>query len=216
MTLEYDGDEAVAHLAQSDLQMGALIANAGAFSLRPRSDATVFEALLRSIVYQQLSDRAASTIYRRVLALLEPATRPTPELVLGYDAAALRAAGMSFAKIRAAHDLAEKTISRQIPSREDLDAMTDEEVVEALTIVRGIGPWTVQMLLIFYLGRPDVLPVTDLGVRKGFMFTYGCGELPTPDELIAQGEKWRPFRSVASWYLWRAVTLNTGVAPPTI
>lgn len=216
MALLYDANAAVEHLCQTDEQMRRLIADAGIFSLQVRSDRTVFAALFRSIIYQQLSDRAAASIHGRVLEVLGATDAPTPEQVLRLDVEALRSAGMSYAKIRATKDLAEKTLGGQLPLRSDLAHLSDEDVIESLTAVRGIGPWTVQMLLIFYLGRPDVLPVTDLGVRKGFMFTYGTRELPSIDVLRAQGERWRPFRSVASWYLWRAVTLNTGNAPPTI
>lgn len=216
MALQYEASAALAHLVRQDDRMAELIDTAGAFAINVRPDRSVFEALFRSIIFQQLSDRAAATIYGRVHALLGADRPPTPDRVLARDDEALRGAGMSYAKIRAARDLAEKTKAGLLPPLDEIKSMSDEEVIDALTVVRGIGPWTVQMLLIFHLGRPDVLPLTDLGVRKGFMFTYETDELPTHEMLAAHGERWRPYRSVASWYLWRAVALNTGTAPPAL
>ena len=155
--------------------------------------------------------RAAGTIYSRVVQVAQ-----TPADFLQTEPEALRAAGLSAAKTRAAVDLAMRTVSGELPTLEKLKKMSDDEIVDHLTVVRGVGPWTVQMLLIFHLGRPDVLPVTDLGVKKGFMFTYGMDELPSPETLLAQGERWRPYRSVAAWYMWRAVDLKTGTPPPAL
>ncbi|HEX7071509.1 MAG TPA: hypothetical protein VF190_11915 [Rhodothermales bacterium] len=216
MALLYDPDEAITYLSGNDRVLGALIEAAGPFRLEIRSNRSVFEVLLRSIVYQQLSDRAAGTIYRRLMDAIADGSSPSPERLLQTPADSLRAAGLSQAKIRASQDLASKTLAGDLPSLSALKKMTDEEIVDRLTIVRGIGPWTVHMLLIFHLGRPDVLPTTDLGVKKGFMLTYGIPELPSPDTLLDHGELWRPFRSVASWYLWRAVDLQTGTPPPAI
>ena len=167
---------------------------------------TPFATLLRSIVYQQLSGKAAGSIHRRLLDLF-PSHRPSARALLALDDAELRAAGLSRSKILAVRDLATKAAARRLPSRPALDGMDDEAIIERLTEIRGIGRWTVEMLLIFTLDRPDVLPVTDLGIRRGFMVCRGNGELPEPADLLAHGEIWRPYRSVASWYLWRASEL---------
>lgn len=166
-----------------------------------------FHALMRSVVYQQLSGKAAATIYGRVLALFPGDGLPAPEAVLSRADEDLRGAGLSRAKTKALKDLAAKTVAGVVPPYEVLHAMDDEEVVKRLTAVWGVGSWTVEMMLMFYLGRPDVLPVNDLGVQKGFMLAYGLDEKPTPGALLAHGERWRPYRTVASWYLWRAVDL---------
>ena len=167
---------------------------------------TPFATLLRSIVYQQLSGKAAGSIHRRLLDLF-PGRRPSARALLALDDTELRAAGLSRSKVLSVRDLATKAAARKIPSRRALDAMDDEAIIERLIEIRGIGRWTVEMLLIFTLDRPDVLPVTDLGIRRGFMVCRGAGELPEPAELLAHGEIWRPYRSVASWYLWRASEL---------
>lgn len=206
MTLAYDPDDAVTHLRRADVHLAAAIDTAGPFVLKPQPLQSPFEALLRSIVYQQLSGKAAATIYSRVEELL-PKRRPAtwPQVILDLDEATLRAAGLSRNKTAAAKDLAAKTLDGTVPTLRKLRTMSDEEIIERLVSVRGIGVWTVQMLLIFRLGRPDVLPLADLGVRKGFQRVYGLETLPTPAELTERGEVWRPFRSVASWYLWRVL-----------
>jgi 3-methyladenine DNA glycosylase/8-oxoguanine DNA glycosylase len=205
----YDQAAAAQRLASSDPELARLIDAVGPPRLVIGKIRTPFEMLLRSIVYQQLSGKAAATIYSRVEALFSPG-RPEPQMLLGLDDVLLREAGMSWAKVAGARDLAEKTAAKSLPSLSDLHRMADDEIVTALTRIRGIGPWTVEMLLIFRLGRPDVLPATDLGVRKGVKLTYGLVDLPTPEEVRRRGEAWRPFRSLASWYLWRAVD---GVLP---
>jgi 3-methyladenine DNA glycosylase/8-oxoguanine DNA glycosylase len=198
----YDPAEAAAALSAADPVLGAWIARYGACELAPRGMET-FPYLLRAITYQQLSGKAAATIHGRVLALTgDPST---PEALLSLPDEALRGAGLSRNKLAAARDLAEKTQAGLIPPLDALHGLADEELVERLTAVRGVGPWTVEMLLIFNLGRPDVLPVTDLGVQKGFSILYGGDGLPSPAMLREHGERWRPWRSVASWYLWRAV-----------
>jgi DNA-3-methyladenine glycosylase II len=207
--LPYDAARALAELSAADPLMSKLIEQAGPFTLQLRPMEDVFHPLLRAIVYQQLSGRAAETIYNRVLALSSNGAGITPQEVLAVPPETLRAAGMSWAKIRGARDLAEKVLNGELPSLDEIHRLEDAAIVTHVTRVRGIGPWTAEMLLIFSLGRPDVLPVTDLGVRKGFMLTYGGKTLPTPADLLASGERWRPWRSVASWYLWRAVDLAT-------
>lgn len=199
--LEYDPAVALRRLRR-DPRMRDLIRKAGEFSLIPRRPKEPFPALLRSIVYQQLSGKAAATIHGRVLALFPGRAHPSPEALLAIDEQQLRGAGLSHNKMLAARDLAARVIDGTVPPLRKLRRMSDEEIVERLTAVRGIGRWTVEMMLIFTLGRPDVLPLNDLGVMRGFTRVYG-GK-PDPAELAEQGEQWRPYRSVASWYLWRA------------
>ncbi len=207
MTTTRDWERALAHLRRRDRALERIIDIVGPGKpARIGSAQTPFATLLRSIVYQQLSGKAAGTIHRRLLALF-PGRRPSARALLALGDAELRAAGLSRSKVLSVRDLATKAAARQLPSRRALDAMDDEAIIERLTGVRGIGRWTVEMLLIFTLGRPDVLPATDLGVRRGFMVCRGGEALPEPADLLAHGEIWRPWRSVASWYLWRASEL---------
>ena len=207
MSTAYDWDRALAHLRRRDRALKRIIDAVGPRKpARLGSAQTPFATLLRSIVYQQLSGKAAGSIHRRLLALF-PRGRPSARALLALSEAELRAVGLSRSKVLSVRDLAEKAVARQLPSRRALDAMDDEAIIEGLTEVRGVGRWTAEMLLIFTLGRPDVLPVTDLGIRRGFMVCQGNGELPEPAELLAYGDIWRPYRSVASWYLWRASEL---------
>lgn len=208
MTLAYDPRQALRTLRRNDPQLAALIRRAGPFTLRPEKLQSPFQALLRSIVFQQLSGKAAATILGRVLALFPGRGGVRPQPLLDTPDERLRAQGLSRNKVAAVKDLAQKTLDGTVPTLARLRRLDDGEIVSRLTQVRGIGPWTVEMLLIFRLGRPDVLPATDLGVRKGFMLTYG-GELPAVKTLQEHGERWRPFRSVASWYLWRAVDVES-------
>lgn len=182
--------------------MARLIAQVGPLGLQRRAFPSTFEALLRSIVYQQLSGKAAATIYGRVVERL--GGRVEPEALLARPEDELRGAGLSRPKLRAAQDLAARVLDGTVPPLQALETMPDEEVVAHVTQVRGVGVWTAQMLLIFTLGRPDVLPLGDLGVRKGFQVAYGLDGLPAPEQLLSQAEAWRPYRSAASWYLWRA------------
>lgn len=212
--LPFDVDEAVSFLKQADAKLAALIERAGPFTLRLAPRSTPFAALLESILYQQLHARAAAAIYARVQALFDGAL--APELLLETEDERLRGCGVSAGKIRALRDLAAKTVDGTVPTAGQLRRMADEEIVERLTAVRGIGPWTAEMLLIFRLGRPDVLPVSDYGVRKGYALTFQrlpkrraleAADLPLPAVLLKRGKRWAPFRSVASWYLWRACDL---------
>lgn len=206
MSLPYDPVEAVRHLRKADRKLAKVIDKAGDFRLQLSKVSNVFDTLAYAIISQQLSGKAAKTIFSRFEALV-PARRGSKQRPLGVVATSLenlRTVGMSNAKARAIQDLAAKSVAGEIPSLKKLLIMDDEEIIEQLTAVRGIGRWTVEMLLIFHLGRPDILPVDDLGVRKGFMVLNGHNEMPRPKELIAQTEHWRPFRSVASWYCWRA------------
>jgi 3-methyladenine DNA glycosylase/8-oxoguanine DNA glycosylase len=203
----YDSAAALLHVSRADPQLGALIEQVGEFRLRPEPTQSLFTALLRSIVYQQLSGRAAATILGRVHQLFLPRGAPTPRALLDMAPDRLRAAGLSAAKTLAVRDLAARTLDGTVPSLARIRRMDDEEIIERLTAVRGIGRWTAEMLLIFRLGRPDVLPLTDLGIRKGFGVTFRRGRLPTSSMMARRGERWRPYRSVASWYLWRALEL---------
>jgi DNA-3-methyladenine glycosylase II len=218
--LPFDVEEALAHLKASDAKLGALIERVGPFTLRLDPAPSPFESLLESILYQQLHGKAAATIHRRVREYY--GGEPTPKLLLDTPDEVLRAAGVSFNKIKALKDLAARTLDGTVPSHAAIKKMSDAEIIERLTQVRGIGPWTVEMLLIFRLGRPDVLPVTDYGVRKGFALTFQrvpktrpleADDLPKPEILLKRGKRWAPFRSVASWYLWRACDLAKNTAP---
>ena len=203
----YDLDAAAEHIATADPVMAAVVERAGPCRMQIGRLDNPFQALLRSIVYQQLNGKAAGTIHGRVLDLF-PGEHPDPEEILAMPDDALRACGLSRAKTAAAKDLAARVLDGTVPDADALAAMDNAEIIERLTTVRGIGPWTVEMLLIFQLGRPDVLPVTDYGVRNGFRRAYGLDDLPTPKELRIEGERWSPYRSVASWYLWRAADMD--------
>jgi len=191
-------------LARADKTLARLIKKVGPCTLKPRK-LTPFQSLVRSVAYQQLNGTAAATILGRVLALYPGRKFPTPDDILATADEKLRAAGLSRAKVAAIKDIAAKTIEGVVPTKRTISRMTETEIIERLTAVRGVGPWTVEMFLIFTLGRTDVLPVTDYGVRKGFALTYGWKELPTPKELLEYGERWRPHRTTAAWYFWRAL-----------
>jgi len=197
---------AEAHLVSCDERMGELVAKVGPLRLVSSRASSTFDALTESIVYQQLSGKAAATIHGRLCALF-PRRRVHPEALLAFGDGDLRGAGLSRGKVLALRDLAERTLGGTVPTLTALRAMSDDAIVERLVQVRGIGPWTAEMLLIFRLGRPDVLPATDFGIRNGFMLTYRKRSMPTPLEVARRGEKWRPYRTAASWYLWRAVDL---------
>jgi 3-methyladenine DNA glycosylase/8-oxoguanine DNA glycosylase len=205
--LDYHPEVACRHLAGADPVLGTLIERVGGFGLTPIPTQSLFAALARAIVYQQLSGAAASTILGRVTALFAPRRFPVPRDLLAMPEERLRAAGLSAAKTAALRDLARRTLDGTVPSMALVRRLSDEEIIERLTRVRGIGRWTVEMLLIFRLGRPDVLPLGDLGVRKGFARTFRKRGLPTPTVIQRHAERWRPYRSVASWYMWRALEL---------
>src|ERR1700724_4474086 len=198
-------DDAHRHLSATDARMAELIARSRRYNIAPSLAIRPFDALAESIAYQQLSGKAAATIWGRVRALYPKRKYLDPKLVLATPDRKLRAAGLSRSKVAAVKDLAAKTIDGTVPSARSLAKMTDEEIIERLITVRGIGRWTVEMLLLFDLGRSDVWPVHDYGVRKGFAKVFGKRKLPTPKQLLKVGEKWRPYRSVAAWYFWRAL-----------
>lgn len=220
----YDSAAAVRELSAADAKLGELIRRAGPYTLRLKSAHSPFEALLEAIVYQQLHGRAAAAILGRVLEL-SGGLHPSPRALLDTPDELLRGAGLSRNKLLAVRDLAAKTLDGTVPTLERIRRMRDEEIIARLTEVRGIGQWTVEMLLMFRLGRADVLPVTDYGVRKGFYLTFQrrnaftsgqfggtkpvtAEDLPKPEVMLRRGESWRPWRSVASWYLWRACDLH--------
>src|SRR5215212_4784261 len=196
---------ATKYLAASHPHFGALIASAKPFAPRASVRVRPFDALAESIAYQQLSGKAAATIWGRVRALYPKRKWLDPKLVLATPDEKLRACGLSGSKTAALKDLAAKAIDGTVPSAAALARMSEEEIITRLTQVRGIGRWTVEMLLLFDLGRLDVWPVTDLGVQKGYAKTFRKRKLPKPKEFERIGEKWRPYRSVASWYFWRAL-----------
>ena len=207
--LTFDPVAAVEHLRGRDRRLAKFIDQVGPFRLRPAELQSPFEALLESIVYQQLTGRAAATILARVVALFRPRRFPRPQEVMDIPAERLRGAGLSRSKTAALKDLAAKALDGTVPaSARGLEKLSDDEIVERLTAVRGIGRWTVEMLLIFHLGRPDVLPVDDFGVRAGFRAAYGLSRMPRPKALAAFGERWKPYRTTAAWYLWRAMELK--------
>jgi DNA-3-methyladenine glycosylase II len=192
-------------LRASHPRMAELIARSRRYNITPALSIRPFDALAESIAYQQLSGKAAATIFGRVRALYPKRKWLDPEQLLATPDETLRAAGLSRAKTAALKDLAAKTIDGTVPAGRALIRMSDDEIITRLTAVRGIGRWTVEMLLLFDLGRPDVWPVDDYGVQKGFAKTFGRRKLPTPKQLMKFGEKWRPYRSVAAWYFWRAL-----------
>ena len=194
---------ATRQLRNADPIMAKLIARFGPPELEPRR-LPPFRALALAIVYQQLSGAAAGTILKRFRALFPGKAFPKPAQVLQLDVERLRTAGLSRPKARYLHDLAQQTLDGVVPTLRECDRLTDAELLERLTRILGVGRWTVEMLLIFNLGRPDVLPVHDLGVRRGFKIAYRKRTDPTPEQLDRWGGRWAPHRSTAAWYLWRA------------
>jgi len=202
--LGFEPTVAVKHLRASDASLARVIDTVGPFRFQLIEASSIFDALARAIVYQQLNGKAAAAIFARFCGLF-PASGPTAEQLLAASEDELRGAGLSRSKLLSLRDLAAKTVSREIPSLAEIRSMDDEAIIKSLTHVRGIGRWTVEMLLIFRLGRPDVLPADDYGIRKGFALVSGRAELPARKELEEYGLRWKPYRTVASWYLWRLV-----------
>jgi methylated-DNA-[protein]-cysteine S-methyltransferase len=201
----FDALAAVVQLRQADPVLAALIDRVGPLRLQVEQRSSLFLALAEAIIYQQLTAKAAATIFGRVKALFKQGLDgPSAEQILLVEDETLRGAGLSRAKTLALRDLARRSLSGDLPSLVQLGGMEDEAIIAALSAIRGIGRWTAQMLLIFRLGRPDVLPADDYGLRKAYGLVFGTA-LPGPRELAAAGERWAPFRSAASWYLWRAL-----------
>ncbi len=196
---------ALKHLRAVDPVLARVIDRVGPCRARAYPEGTHFAAVLESIVYQQLSGAAAATIHGRVVKLF-PNEEPTPHALLRMDDAALRAAGLSGPKTRYVKDLAAHAAERRFPI-ERLHELDDNAVIDTLTQVKGVGRWTAQMFLMFRLGRPDVLPELDLGIQKGMQVAYGLRRLPTPKQVVRRGAIWAPYRTIASWYLWRLLDL---------
>ncbi len=205
---QFDPAVALTHLRANDAKLATLIDRIGSFAMELKPANSLFEAMLRSIIYQQLHGKAAATIHGRVLAELEKHGGPTPEALAQATDAALRDAGLSGNKLLAVRDLSRKCREGTVPTFKESHRLADEELVARLTEVRGIGPWTVHMLLIFYLGRPDVMPTGDFAIRLGFKRLYRKRKDPAPEVIVKHARRWQPYRSVASWYLWRS--LDTG------
>ncbi len=220
----YSPEQAAAELSAADPKLARLIARIGPCTLRLPPSPSPFEALVRSVIYQQLHGKAAAAIHARMIQSFSPSPEanalvgphPTPQQMLDCPNEQLRSAGLSANKALALRDLAAKALDGTVPSLRRARQMSDDDLITHLTQVRGIGKWTVEMFLIFWLGRPDILPVDDYGVRKGFALTFGKlkpedkvtpADLPKPDAMLRRGRRWQPWRSVASWYLWRAADL---------
>jgi DNA-3-methyladenine glycosylase II len=201
---------AISHLRSIDPVLGRIIDVVGPCRLEARRTGTHYDALVRSIVFQQLSGKAASTIHRRFTEIY-PGKRPRAEHVLSTAEERLRAAGLSRQKIGYLRDLSARVADRSLPLAH-LGRLSDDAIIEHLVQVKGIGRWTVQMFLMFRLGRPDVLPELDLGVQNAIQRAYGLKKRPTPKDVLRIGEKWRPYASIASWYLWRSLENGDGQA----
>ena len=192
------------HLAKADPVMRKLIRRAGPCTLTPRRREPLYQTLVRAIAHQQLNGRAANAILARFIALFPGKRFPDPGDIRLATVRSLRGAGFSRAKIRAIKHIAKESAAGVVPSRRAAARMSDEEIIERLTALHGVGRWTVEVLLIFTLGRPDVLPADDFGIREGFRVAYGSRARPTPRKILLFGERWRPYRTTAAWYLWRA------------
>jgi len=199
-----DAEHVMRELCRVDRHLAKIIRKVGCFPTKREKPQHPYESLCRAIVYQQLAGAAAATIFGRVKALGTNGF-PTPEEIVAIEETKLRGAGLSRQKIAAVKDLAAKTLDGTVLPLGKFRRMSDEEIHERLVQVRGIGEWSVQMFLMFRLGRPDVLPIHDLGIQKGFQHVYGLKKTPKPQAILEHGERWRPYRSIASWYLWRAV-----------
>lgn len=204
MSSQVDYVRARRHLMRADPMLGAIIKRHGACGLAERSVEPRLRALSRALVSQQLSVKAAATIFSRFLALFPDGAFPEPGRILEVPVERLRAVGLSRQKASYLHDLCTRSLAGTLPL-DRLDEMPDDQVMETLTAVKGIGRWTAEMMLIFQLGRPDVLPVDDVGLLRSIQTAYGLHGRPSAAQVLRLGEKWRPYRSVASWYLWAAL-----------
>ncbi|MEX0733158.1 MAG: DNA-3-methyladenine glycosylase 2 family protein [Steroidobacteraceae bacterium] len=200
--------DALRHLRRVDPVMAQLIRRAGPYAPKPERGIGPYAALVQAVAHQQLTAKAANTILGRLYVLYGGTAIPEPALLVATPDEQLRGVGFSRAKAAALKDIAAKTLDGTIPARRLLSRMKDEAIIERLIDARGVGRWTVEMFLMFTLGRPDVLPVDDYGICNGFRIAYGKRKLPKPKALAKFGERWAPYRTTASWYLWRAVDLN--------
>ena len=194
---------AIKHLS-ADPVMRKLIREIGSCKLEHEPSRSPFQSLVQAVAHQQLNGTAANTILTRFIKLFPKRRFPKPEDLSNVTDEQIRACGFSFAKIKAIRDIAEKTLSGIVPTSRQIVKLSDDEIIVRLTEVRGVGRWTVEMLLIFQLGREDILPADDFGVRTGFRIAYKKRELPKPKDLLKFGERWRPHATTAAWYLWRA------------
>jgi DNA-3-methyladenine glycosylase II len=194
---------ALKHLSAADPVMARIIRDVGACELKPEPRRSPFQSLVQAVAHQQLNGTAANTILTRFKKLFPKRKFPQPEDLAQVTDAQIRACGFSFAKIRALRDLAEKTLSGVVPGARAMGKLSDAEIIARLTEVRGVGRWTVEMLLIFQLGRENVLPADDFGVRNGFRLAYQKRGMPKPKALLKFGQRWRPHATTAAWYLWR-------------
>jgi DNA-3-methyladenine glycosylase II len=204
-----DSAKAVRHLKKVDLDLAKVIRRIGPYELVPSKNRTIYATLVRSIAYQQLTGKVAAIIFDRFLDLFLGRKFPEPERVLRKPFEQLRGVGLSNQKARYIQNIAQAAKDGIVPDSRQANLMSDDELVDRLTSIKGVGRWTVEMLLIFRLGRPDVLPGTDYGIQKGFALAKGLAELPKPKELLAAGECWAPYRTVAAWYLWRTADTAT-------
>ena len=202
--------EAHAHLSKADPVMRRLIKQVGPCALKPERRRSPYEALVRAVAHQQLNGTAAETITRRFIALFPRKRFPEPEDLATVSDEQIRGAGFSRAKTAAIRDITAKALDGTVPTRRVITRWEDDAIVNHLTECRGVGRWTVEMFLMFTLGRPDVLPGDDFGIQSGFRLAYGLDAMPKPKDLLAYGERWRPFRTTASWYLWRAADRAKG------
>jgi len=212
MKPSFDPVVAAKLLADADERLALVIAQAGLCPLKPKGLGSLFPVLFRAIAYQQLNGKAASKILARVKALF-PKERVEPGALLAIPEDALRAAGLSRNKLASIRDLAAKTLDGTVPTPAAARKMSNDELVDRLTEVRGIGPWTVHMLLIFDLGRTDVMPSGDYGVRMGFKKLYKKRKEPSPAQIELHASRWRPYRSIAAWYLWRVHEIDLSAKP---
>jgi DNA-3-methyladenine glycosylase II len=202
----FNARTAVRHLIKADSALAPIIDVIGPFRMELKHSRSLFGALAEAIVYQQLSNKAAATIFGRVEALYPRAKKGfTPRHILKTPDEALRGCGLSRAKVLAVQDLARKVHGKELPTFDEAHALEDAALIERLVAVRGIGRWSAEMFLMFRLGRPDVLPLDDYSLRKAYAKAFGKRALPSPQALEKHGEKWRPYRTVASWYLWRTL-----------
>jgi len=209
----FDPRAAVAHLRAADSMLGSVIDGCGPFAMALKTSRSTFGALAEAIVYQQLSNKAAATIFGRLCDHFPRRTAGlTPERLLALSDAKIRAAGISRPKLKSLRDLARRSAAGEVPTLAAARKMPDGEIIERLIAVHGIGRWSAEMFLMFRLGRPDILPTDDYSLRKAYAKAFGKRKPPSPDALEKHGEKWRPYRTVASWYLWQ--TLNKAPAPP--
>ena len=195
--------KALRGLSASDPVMRRIIQEHGPCTLEPENHGSPFQSLVQAVAHQQLNGTAANTILRRFVKLVPSRRFPRPDDLAGVSDETLRGVGFSRAKVAAIRDIAAKTLEGIIPTARQIQRLSDDEIITRLTEVRGVGRWTVEMLLIFQLGRPDVLPAEDFGVRSGFRIAYRRRELPKVKELLAFGERWKPHRTTAAWYLWQ-------------